>query len=79
MTHAEELWDAVVKHCSTGVGYRIALDGARLTLSDTDNTRQVYVEPDATGEWLVVDGCDVVAVRNEADSAVWFAVERIGK
>lgn len=79
MTPAEELWQAVVKHCATGRGYRIALDGARLMLTKPGE-RGYFVEPDATtGGWIVANGFDVVAVRNEADSAVWFAVERIGK
>lgn len=76
MTHVEELWQSVVAHCRPGEGYRISVYGDRLTLS---STRQIYVEIDATGGWLVVDGSDTVAVRNEADSAVWFAVERMTK
>ena len=76
MTPAEELWYAVVHHCHPSDCYRIAVAGSRLTLS---SNRNVYVEPDATGSWIVVDGHghETVAVRNEADSAVWFAVERI--
>ena len=76
MTPAEELWQAVVKHCATGRGYRIALDGTRLTLT-RPGERGYFVEPEATGNWIVASGFDVVAVRNEADSAVWFAVERV--
>lgn len=76
MTPAEELWYAVVHQCNTWRDYRIGVAGSRLTLS-REAKPDIYVEPDATGGWLVVDGCDTVAVRNEADSAVWFAVERI--
>lgn len=75
MTSAEELWRAVVAHCKPGRGYRIGVAGSRLTLS-RESKPEVYVEPDATGGWLVVVGSDVIAARNEADSAVWLAEAR---
>lgn len=75
MTTAEELWQAVVAHCKPERGYRIGVAGSRLTLS-RESKPEVYVEPDATGGWLVVVGSEVVASRHEADSAVWFAEAR---
>lgn len=69
-THAAELWSAVVNHCATGRGYRIAVDGTRLTL---DGGPVVYVEP-SDGGWIVVRGCDVVRSVWTADHAVRYAV-----
>lgn len=77
MTIAEELWNAVVAHCKPGRGYRIGIGvaGARLTLS-REAKPEVYVEPDATGGWLVVVGSEAIASRYTADSAVWLAESR---
>lgn len=72
MTPAAELWAAVVKHCATGMGYRIAVQSHRLTLDS--GGAQVYVEP-RDGGWIVVDGWVVVASRCDADEAVRAALE----
>lgn len=71
MTPADELWAAVVKHCATGRGYRIAVEMHRLTLDS--GGKQVYVEP-SDGGWIVVDGLVVVASRYHADEAVRAAL-----
>lgn len=78
MTPAEELWQAVVKHCNPAEYYRIAVSGSRLTLTNDKAIRYaIYVEPDATGSWIVVDGYDIIANRWHADECVRIAVERI--
>jgi len=82
MTPAEELWQAVVKHCASGRGYSIELRRDTVELYLTKSKRWAYVFPVEKG-WCVTrhteESRPLYSMMSLADNAVAAAVEYMTK